>query len=142
MSHQNHDNEQGPTIYSQEAIEMLLDGSRRQIDGLMLRGLNDLAKAFIDFRNNEFRPHVKEEEAMKEALGTPEEVERRRRWLDLQIKKEEACANIRYKIMESTLTKYVPIIIVAIALAATTGVVDKAYDWWISWKIFHHTKGA
>lgn len=124
-----------PAVYSEDAIEILLDGSRRQIDGLLLRGLNDLNKTFLSFRDEEFRPHIEEENIMKLALGLPEEVERRRKWLDLQIKKEEACANIRYKIMESTLTKYAPIILVAVVIAAVTGIMDHAYNWWASWKV-------
>lgn len=125
-----------PTVYSEDAIEILLDGSRRQIDGLLLKSLNNLNKTFVAFRDEEFRPHVEEENIMKLALGDPVEVERRRKWLDLQIKKEEACANMRGKILESTLTKYVPVILVAVTIAAVTGIMDHAYTWWSSWKVY------
>lgn len=135
---QEHDKRQDPTIYSPEAIEVLLDGSRRQIDKLLLQGLNDLSKAFVDFRDSEFRPHVEEEKLLQSALGTPADVERRRQWLDLQIAKEETCARIRAKVMEATITKYVPVILAAVFIAAATGVMEKAYDWWLYWKNIHH----
>lgn len=132
------DKHKDPTVYSPEAIEMLLDGSRRQIDKLLLQGLNDLTKSFVNFRDQEFRPHVEEEKILQKALGEPAEVERRRLWLDLQIAKEESCAKIRAKVLESTITKYVPVLLAALFIAAATGIIERTYDWWVYWKTVHH----
>lgn len=125
---------QTPRIYTEEEIEFFLSGDRKAIDKLLLTSLNSIAAAFIEFRDSEFRPHVEEEKILQKAIGSPEDVKRRRIWLDLQIDKAQTCARVRAKIWEATLTRYVPVVLVAFIGAVATGLLEHAYDLWITWK--------
>lgn len=123
-----------PVVYSDEAIDMFLAGDRLQIDRLILTGMNSMVKTFLDFRDNEFRPHVVEENEMKDALGDAKEVERRRIWLDLQIKKEMARSAMRGKILEATLLRVIPVCIFVIFMIFITGLHEHISNWLSSGK--------
>lgn len=126
-----------PHIYSPAEIEMFLKGDSREIDRLILESTNNIVRAFTEFRDLEFRPHVEDEKALQKALGEPNDIERRRRWLDLQIDKAEKCQRIRAKIIEATLTRYVSVVLVFLIVGAVTGIFEHAYDLWAGWKITH-----
>lgn len=88
-----------------------------------------MVKTFLDFRDHEFRPHVVEENEMKEALGSPKEVEQRRIWLDLQIKKEMDRSAMRNKILEATLLRVIPVCIFVVFMIFITGLHEHITNW-------------
>ena len=108
---------------------MFLQGDRRQVDRLILTGMNSMVKTFLDFRDNEFRPHVAEENEMKEALGDSKDVERRRIWLDLQIKKEMDRSRLMDKALEASVLKVIPIILLGIIMIFVTGLHEHVSSW-------------
>ena len=64
-------------IYSTEEIEIFLSGERREVDRLLLHGLNNLAIVMI--------PHVNREDALYESMGSHEKIRQRAAWIDAQI---------------------------------------------------------
>lgn len=118
-----------PHIYTEEEIDLFLKGDRRAIDKLILTTLNSLSNTFMDYRDHEFRPHVLEEQAMKDALGDPEEVARRRVWLDLQINKEIERAALRRKILEASLLRVIPIALLVMIGIFITGLHEDISSW-------------
>lgn len=81
-------------IYSQEEIEIFLSGDRREVDRLLLHGINNLAVVLIS--------HAEREEAIFAPMGTPEDVRTRTIWVDLQVKKQEKRNSMMQKVAEST----------------------------------------
>lgn len=124
-----HQNTTDPVVYSDEAIDMFLQGDRRQVDRLILTGMNSMVKTFLDFRDHEFRPHAAEENEMKDALGSPKEVEQRRLWLDLQIRKEMDRSAMRDKILEATLLRVIPVCIFVVFMIFITGLHEHISTW-------------
>ena len=120
---------QDPRIYSKEEIELFLHGDRREIDKLLLISANSIAAAFISFRDCEFRPHAKEEQVMKDALGDPVEVIRRRIWLDQQIAKEIDRSALRKKIIDASALWVLPIILLALFTTFQAGLREKLNAW-------------
>ncbi|TXH41846.1 MAG: hypothetical protein E6Q97_36785 [Desulfurellales bacterium] len=118
-----------PHIYTEAEIDLFLKGDRRDVDKLVLTSINAIAHAFITFRDLEFRPHVIEENQMKDALGDPADVERRRVWLDLQIKKEMDRAALRQKILEASLLRVIPIALLAVMAIFATGLHEHLSAW-------------
>lgn len=126
---QSNDIIQDPRIYTEEEIDLFLKGDRREIDKLLLISLNSMVRTFLTFRNTEFRPHAEEEIVMKDALGAPEDVLRRRIWLDQQIQKEMDRARLRRKIIEATFLKVLPTLIIGAFILFATGLKDKMIEW-------------
>lgn len=118
-----------PNIYTDEQIELMLAGDRRDVDRLLIKGLNTLAAAFLTFRDSEFRPHIEEEQLMIEALGTPDEVKRRRIWLDLQIKREQVRHKLRTRILESSVLWALPIVLTFFLLVFSDGLRYRFVEW-------------
>lgn len=67
------------TVYSEEAIDAFLRGDRRDIDKLLLHGLNNLGIALIE--------HAEREEKVFAAMGDVEVIRKRSDWIDSQIEK-------------------------------------------------------
>lgn len=65
------------TVFSEEAIEAFLKGDRRDIDRLLLHGLNNLGVALIE--------HAEREEKVFAAMGDVGVIKRRSDWIDCQI---------------------------------------------------------
>jgi len=118
-----------PHIYTEEEIDIFLKGDRRAIDKLILTSINALAHTFLSYRDEEFRPHIREEQEMKDALGEPKEVAQRRMWLDLQIKKEMDRAKLRAKILEASLLRVIPIAVGVTFVIFMTGLHEYVMNW-------------
>lgn len=118
-----------PNIYTDEQMELMLAGDRRDIDRLIIRGLNTLTAVFLTFRDTEFRPHLMAESSMVKALGTPAEVESRRIWLDLQIKREQQRQRLRAKVLESSVLWALPIVLSFMLLAFSDGLRTRFVEW-------------
>ena len=118
-----------PHIYTEEEIDIFLKGDRMDVDKLVLTSISALAKTFITFRDLEFRPHMIEENQMKDALGDPDDVARRRVWLDLQIKKEMDRAALRQKILEASLLRVIPVALMVLLAIFATGLHEHLSAW-------------
>ena len=68
-------------VYTDEEIEIFLSGDRREVDRLLLKGLNNLAGAFV--------PHAEREELIFKAMGSYEMVHDRSTWIDAQMRISE-----------------------------------------------------
>ena len=80
--------------FTKEEIDIFLAGDRREIDRLLLYGLNNIAHILI--------PHMEAEVAISEVLGTPKEVAARVAWIDAQISKQKVKNKMMAKVAEST----------------------------------------
>lgn len=116
-------------IYSDEEIDLLLDGNQRAVDRLLLVSINSIAAAFVDFRDNEFKAHIREEIQMVTSLGDAKEVLARRIWIDAQIKKEMEMAALRKKLLEASLLWVLPILIGGYLTIMQTGIKHKLLEW-------------
>lgn len=102
-------------VYSPDEIEFFTQGDRREIDRLLLHGINNLAIVLVK--------HAKDEEHMFHGLGTPEEVKIRSEWVDAQIKAQGLRNNMMTKVAESSVT-WAVIIFLGFTLKA---IVEYAY---------------
>ncbi len=89
------------TLYSEEAIETFLKGDRRDIDRLLLHGLNNLGIVLME--------HAEREESLFASMGDAEVIKRRSAWIDSQIdlasvrvKKVEKRTEMMEKVASST----------------------------------------
>ena len=83
-----------PKIYSDEEIELFIEGDRRAIDRLLLQGINNLSVVLI--------LHSEAEAAVIAGMGTAEQVKSRSIWIDAQIKKQEKVNSMMQKVAESS----------------------------------------
>lgn len=83
-----------PKIYSDEEIELFIEGDRRAIDRLLLQGINNLAVVLI--------LHSEAEASVFDGMGTAEQVKSRAIWIDAQIKKQEKVNSMMQKVAESS----------------------------------------
>lgn len=67
------------SLYSEEAIDAFLQGDRRDIDKLLLHGLNNLGIALLE--------HAEMEEKVFAAMGDVNIIRKRSDWIDSQIEK-------------------------------------------------------
>ena len=107
-----------PRIYSSEEIEIFLRGDRREIDRLLLHGLNSLSKALI--------PHARREEEMLrlfEEIGGLDGIATRAQYVDSLIKRQSACTAMMEKVAQSTLTWAVIAFIGFLAMASWDSIV-------------------
>ena len=118
-----------PPVYTDEQIEAILAGDNRDIDRIMMRMVNALTVSFITFRDSEFRTHVREETAIFDALGTADEIEQRRIWLDLQIKREQTRAKFREKIIISSALWALPFILAFLVITFSDGLRNQIAQW-------------
>ena len=85
-------------IYTDEEIDIFLVGDRREVDRLILHGLNGLAATLI--------PHAAHEEDFLRRvneLGGIEAIKKRAAWVDVQIERQA----IRNRMMEKVATSNV-----------------------------------
>ena len=64
-------------IYTEAEIELLLNGDRKEVDRLLILGINNIAGVLI--------PHTAKEEKVMEVLGSPETIRIRSEWIDAQV---------------------------------------------------------
>ena len=83
-----------PRIYSDEEIELFIEGDRRAIDRLLLQGINNLAVVIS--------LHSEAEASVLDGMGTAEQVKIRSVWIDAQIKKQEKVNSMMQKVAESS----------------------------------------
>lgn len=88
-------------IYSPGEIEIFLSGDRREVDRLLLHGLNNLAAVLL--------PHAKHEEEREaeflhevEELGGFEMIKKRAAFIDGMIKSQEARISMMEKVSQSS----------------------------------------
>jgi len=79
-------------VYSEEEINLYLEGERRHVDRLLLEGLNSITKVLI--------VHANKEEEVLEELGTPEQIKLRRLWIDARIKRQENIDKLINRVVE------------------------------------------
>jgi hypothetical protein len=77
--------EESVKIYSSEEIDLFLCGDRRNVDKLLLHGLNNIARILI--------PHIAYEDRIFDSLGTLEDIKIRKEWIDAEIRKKETAAS-------------------------------------------------
>ena len=113
------------TIYSEEDIDIFLRGDRRDIDRLLLHGLNNLGIALIE--------HADREERLFAAMGDAEVIKKRSGWIDSQIDKarvlsEKTVARIDMmnKVKSSTVVWAVIAFLGYLSHIATEGIIA----WW------------
>lgn len=102
--------DQEPKIISPTEMEVYLGGTRREIDRLILEGLNNLTTAFIKFRDEEFRNHASEEVSkyakiseLAKAMGDEELIRARAMWIDAQIEAQRDRASMMRRVRDSVL---------------------------------------
>lgn len=103
-------------IYAAEEIELFLNGERRDIDRLLLHGLNDIVRVLI--------PHAAKEEEFFEKVGTEEDVTRRNAWVDAQIDKQRKKNDMMAKVATSTVSWAAIIFVGWIAVTLFNVIVD------------------
>lgn len=79
-------------IYTQEEIEIFLSGDRREVDRLLLTGLNNLAKSLL--------PHMEREEKTFDIMGNDEVIRTRAEWIDAQVIKMNKRSAMMQKVTE------------------------------------------
>lgn len=90
-----------PRILTDEEIDAMLDGDRRKVDRVQLTLVNDLAKAFVEFRYEDFPMHAREEEKVLEALGKdPEKIRERREFVETLIERQRTRNAMMRKVSE------------------------------------------
>lgn len=103
-------------IYTPEEIDIFLSGDRREVDRLLLTGLNNIAGVLI--------PHVAKEEGVFEALGDVDVIRTRSAWIEAQIKKQEKRNQMMQKVTESTMAWALILFIGFIAYSVWDHVMD------------------
>ncbi len=81
-------------IYSEEEITMFMRGDRREIDHLLLHGLNNLAIFLIE--------HAEREEKVLKVMGDAETIKARSAWIDGQIDAQRTRTGMMKKVAESS----------------------------------------
>lgn len=77
-------------VFTDEEIVMLLSGDRREVDKLLLHGINNLSAALMPRMN------------VISELGTADTVRTRMEWIDQQIENQRLKNEAMRKIIEST----------------------------------------
>ena len=83
-------------VYSPEEIEIFMSGDRREVDRLLLHGVNNLAIVLIS--------HARQEEEIFRGMGTAADVKLRMAWVDAQIEKQKLSNGMMRKVAESSVT--------------------------------------
>ena len=71
-------------IYTDEEIDIFLKGDRRNVDKLLLHGMNNIAAALV--------PHMEKEDSVMAVMGDATAVRERSAWIDAEIAKKKAWA--------------------------------------------------
>ena len=83
-------------VYTPEEIEIFLAGDRREVDRLLLHGVNNLTAVFL--------PHAERQYQMFSNMGDPNSVRQRAAWIDAQIRKADKRSHMMDKVSESSVT--------------------------------------
>lgn len=83
-------------VYSPEEIEIFLAGDRREVDRLLLHGVNNLTAVFL--------PYAERQAQMFANIGDPNLVKERAAWIDSQIRKTEKRTRMMDKVSESSVS--------------------------------------
>jgi hypothetical protein len=102
-------------IYTQEEIEIFLSGDRREVDRLLLHGINNLAVVLIS--------HAEREEDIFMAMGSGEEVRARTIWIDAQVEKQRISNGRMQRVADSALAYALPLFLGFLALALWDSIV-------------------
>lgn len=103
-------------VYTTEEVDLLLNGDRREVDRLLIHGINNVAAVLI--------PHIQAEERVFEALGDVETVRLRSAWTEAQIKKQEKRNAMMQKVSESAMAWAFIAFLGFLAVVTWEGVVD------------------
>ena len=95
-------------VYTPEEIEMFLSGDRREVDRLLIHGINNIATVLI--------PHMAKEEEIFHVLGDSDVIRSRSIWIDAQILKQEKRNKMMDKVTESTVIWALPVFALMIFL--------------------------
>ena len=102
--------------YSDEEINILLDGDRREVDKLILHSLNSISTTLV--------PHIREENEVFKALGPPSEIRVRTDWIEMQIDKQKARNDMMRKVATAALVWVVPLFLAFLAFAMWDAVIE------------------
>lgn len=95
------DKSDAPRILTQQEIDLMLDGDRRQVDRVMLTQINDLARAFITFKYDEFPEHAEKEDEILDAIGRdPQKIRARGEFVDTLIERQRNRNRMMQKVSE------------------------------------------
>jgi hypothetical protein len=83
-------------IYSPEEVDLFLSGDRREVDRLLLQGLNGLSHVMIE--------HTRKEEEIFTGMGDTETIRARRKWVDAQMAKQEKLNAMMDKVATSAVS--------------------------------------
>ena len=81
--------------YTDEEIEMLLNGDKREVDKLLLHGISAIGAVLI--------PHIEKEDQIFEALGDIPTIRTRSEWIEAQIERQKTSNAMMRKIAEAGL---------------------------------------
>jgi len=79
--------------YTEDEIDILLDGDRREVDRLLLHSLSTIAAVLI--------PHVEKEDTIFEAMGDIPTIRMRSAWIESQIVKQNTKNQMMRRVAEA-----------------------------------------
>lgn len=85
----------GLKVYTQQEVDMLIANGGKDVDRLLMHGINNLARVLIT--------HASKEEETLAALGSASAVRVRTEWVDAQIAAQVANTRMKTKVIESSL---------------------------------------
>ena len=84
------------TIYTDEEIDMILHGDRREIDRMLLKGISNIGRILL--------PYISKQNEIFGASGGAESITERRLWVESQIAKSNARTEMMQKVATSSVT--------------------------------------
>jgi tRNA G18 (ribose-2'-O)-methylase SpoU len=85
----------GLKVYSQQEVDMLIANGGKDVDRLLMHGINNLARVLIT--------HAHREEETLAVMGSATAVKLRTEWVDAQIAAQVASTRMKTKVIESSL---------------------------------------
>lgn len=95
--------------YTEEEIELLMSGEKREIDKLLLHGISSIAAVLI--------PHMEKEDEMWKALGDLPTIRLRGEWIDEQIARQKIKNAMMHKVVESSILWALPLLLLFFAIS-------------------------
>lgn len=83
-------------IYTDDEIDVILSGDRRQVDRILIHGINGIAAIMIS--------HIRDESEILHAIGDAESYRIRKEWIITQMDKERAKSAMMKRVSESAVT--------------------------------------
>lgn len=111
--------EMGLKVYSPEEVDMLVHGEARDIDRILLHGVNNIAAVLI--------AHADHEEKILEVLGPVVEIKARVAWVDAQVRRQERRNAMMQKVAESSLAYALIAFLGFLAYAAWDSIVNSLH---------------